>query len=221
MLTGDDLARRLGDVQSLVRELPRPHGQAVQILAVSKYASDAAVAALAAAGQRHFAESRPQSLRDRAEKFPDLHWHMIGPVQKNKAKYIGRHAAVWHSVEDAGTAHAVAAHVQGRRLPVLLQVDFSRAANRHGIAPEKLDALYQEVSAIRQFDVVGLMCMAMPGGDNHGCFSRLHALGDKLFGQDKSELSMGMSGDFRLALAEGATMIRLGRCLFDPETNCD
>ncbi|MDX8412158.1 MAG: YggS family pyridoxal phosphate-dependent enzyme [Mariprofundaceae bacterium] len=216
MLTGDDLPQRLREVQALVQKLPRPYGQSVEILAVSKYASDEALAVLAAAGQRHFAESRPQAMRDRAVKFPDLYWHMIGPVQKNKAKYIGRHATVWHSVEDADTAHAVAAHVQGRRLPVLLQADFSAAANRHGVAPGKLGALYREVSAIGQLEVIGLMCMAMPEGDTDGCFSRLHTLGKELFGQDKAELSMGMSNDFHLAVAEGATMIRLGRCLFDP-----
>jgi len=74
--------------------------QGVKLLAVSKYAMDADVALLATAGQQDFAESRAQQLRDRAVRFPDVNWHMIGPLQKNKAKYIARHAFMWHSVED-------------------------------------------------------------------------------------------------------------------------
>jgi len=190
------------------------------MLAVSKYAPGEAVEVLAAVGQIHFAESRPQALRDRAEKFPDLQWHMIGPVQKNKAKYIGRHAALWHSVEDAGVAQVVAAHVEDRRLPVLLQVDFSQAASRHGVSPEKLDALFEDVSAISQLEVAGLMCMAPLKENPVSCFSRLRRLRDELFGGSEAHLSMGMSGDFRQAVAEGATLIRLGGCLFDPEQDC-
>lgn len=213
---GTALVQRLRRLQTLVRDLPKPYRQSVQILAVSKYAPDDAVQALAAAGQRQFAESRPQALRDRALRFPGLRWHMIGPVQKNKAKYVGRYAAVWHSVEDVETARLVAAHVQGRRLPVLLQVDFGGSQGRHGVAPQQLAALREEVGAIGSLHVVGLMCMASPAQGAESCFSRLHAMGEELFGAGRAELSMGMSGDFRLAVAHGATMIRLGSCLFDP-----
>ena len=94
--------------------------QGVKLLAVSKYAVQADVALLADAGQQDFAESRPQQLRDRVERFPGVNWHMIGPLQKNKAKYIGRHAFMWHSVEDIETAGVVAAYVHGRKLPVIM-----------------------------------------------------------------------------------------------------
>jgi len=110
--------------QALRSELDPGH---VRLLAVSKYAPDESVHCLVDVGQMDFGESRPQNLRDRAERFPDVNWHMIGPLQKNKAKYIGRYAFMWHSVEDIETAKAVAAHVHGRKLPVMLQV------NVHGI----------------------------------------------------------------------------------------
>jgi len=186
----------------------------VRLVAVSKYTTDAAVACLAGAGQRVFAESRPQALRDRARCFPDLDWHMIGPVQKNKAKYVARYAGMWHSVEDVETAMAVAKHVQGRLLPVLLQVNIAGLPHQHGVVPEALPRLYEQVAGLAGLQVVGLMCMAPREGHARDCFRRLRDLRDSLADGSLGELSMGMSGDFRIAIREGATMVRLGSALF-------
>jgi len=191
----------------------------VTMLAVSKYHSDEEVAALAALGQKEFGESRPQALRDRAQKFPELHWHMIGPVQKNKAKYIGRHAAVWHSLCDAEVAEAVARHVSGRELPVLLQVNISGEGQKQGVTPEEAAALLREVKAIAGLKVIGLMGMAAKsdGSDDNAVrtsFRMLRDLRDQLGDASLRELCMGMSGDFRIAMEEGATMVRLGTVLF-------
>lgn len=200
------------------RELRREvEGHGARLIAVSKYAPDRAIEALAAAGQRDFAESRPQALRDRAQRFPGLTWHMIGPVQKNKAKYVGRHAAFWHSVEDVEIAREVARHVQGNSLKVLLQVKLAGLAQQHGIAPARLPALYEEVKGIGKLQVVGLMTMAPRQGDTRAVFSHLRRLRDGLGNGSLRELSMGMSGDYRLALSEGATMVRLGSILFATE----
>jgi len=186
----------------------------IRLIAVSKYTSDDAVAYLAGAGQRDFAESRPQALRDRSQRFPHLHWHMIGPVQKNKARYIGRHAAMWHSVEEAETARLVARHVHGRQLPVLLQVNVAGLERQHGVLPEDVALLYEQVSGIAGLHITGLMCMAPRLGDARSCFIQLRCLRDGLAGGSLGELSMGMSGDFRIAIEEGATMVRLGTALF-------
>ncbi|HKJ84285.1 MAG TPA: YggS family pyridoxal phosphate-dependent enzyme [Mariprofundaceae bacterium] len=198
----------------------------VRLLAVSKYAPDRAVASLASAGQRDFAESRPQALRDRALAFPDVEWHMIGPLQKNKAKYVARHAAMWHSVEDVDTAAAVARHVEGRVLPVLLQVNVAGAAHQHGVVPQLLPALYEAVDAMPQLSVAGLMCMAPKEGDARAYFAKLRHLRDALANgslrppsdwtrhEARLGLCMGMSGDYRTAVEEGATMVRLGTLLF-------
>jgi pyridoxal phosphate enzyme (YggS family) len=189
----------------------------VRLIAVSKYTSDAAISCLTRAGQRAFAESRPQALRDRARRFPDLDWHMIGPVQKNKAKYVARHATLWHSVEDAETAAAVARHVRDRPLRVLLQVNVAGLPHQHGVLPDQLPALYEQVSRLAGLEVVGLMCMAPRAGNARECFRRLRGLRDGLADGRLGELSMGMSGDFRIAVEAGATMVRLGSILFGAE----
>lgn len=186
----------------------------VRLLAVSKYAADEAVDCLIGAGQRDFAESRPQTLRDRANRWPACAWHMIGPVQRNKAKYVARHASMWHSVEDAQTAVLVARHVEGRVLPVLLQVNLTGHPRRHGVAVDGLARLFEEVCRIRELRVEGLMCMAGQDGDARATFRQLRCLRDELFGGSLGHLCMGMSGDYRIAIEEGATMVRLGTALF-------
>ena len=141
---------------------------------------------------------------------------MIGPVQKNKARYVGRHAGMWHSVEDAETAAAVARHVRGRRLPVLLQVNVGDLPHQHGVLPEDVCSLHKNVSSIPELEITGLMCMAPRGSDARRCFSALRCLRDGLADGSLGGLSMGMSGDFRIAVEEGATMVRLGSVLFGP-----
>lgn len=191
----------------------------VSMLAVSKYASDKAVQILIDAGQVQFAESRPQSLRDRANRWPACEWHMIGPVQKNKAKYIGRHATMWHSCDNAETAMAVARHVIGRTLPVLIQVNIANAPGQHGVSPDAVPTLIEAVADVQGLQLAGLMCMAPRGGEIRQAFRTVRSLRDTLFGgslpeSGRVELSMGMSGDYRIAVQEGATMVRLGSILF-------
>ena len=192
------------------------------LLAVSKYHSDDEVAVLARAGQRDFGESRPQALRDRAQKFPHLHWHMIGPVQRNKAKYVGRYAAMWHSLCDIDVAREVAGYVENRQLPVLLQINISGEKQKYGVAPEEALSLLNAVKALPELKVVGLMGMAaksVEGDDEQAVrasFRMLRNLRDELADESLGELCMGMSGDFRIAMEEGATMVRLGTVLFGP-----
>ncbi len=197
--------------QRLVREV---NDADAALLAVSKYAPDEAVQILIDAGHRQFGESRPQSLRDRAECWPDCAWHMIGPVQKNKAKYIGRHAAMWHSCENLETAKLVAKYVSGRSLPVLIQVNVAHAPGQHGVNPELVPAFAESLSQIQGLRLDGLMCMAPRDGDARTAFQTVRNLRDELFGGSLSALCMGMSGDYQIALQEGATMVRLGSILF-------
>ena len=203
--------------RDLCAELSADHAS---LLAVSKYAPDEAVRCLIDAGQMDFAESRPQSLRDRALHFPSVRWHMIGPLQKNKAKYIARHAAMWHSVENVETAQAVAKQVVGRVLPVLVQVNVAGIAHQHGMMPEAVPALLDEIALLPQLKFTGLMCMAPRQGDAKTVFSQLRNLRARLSAGSvqKSEairLCMGMSEDYRIAIVEGADMVRIGSGLFD------
>lgn len=197
------------------RSLDRELGEAgVTMVAISKYAPDDAVAALIEAGHRCFGESRPQLLRDRAMRWPQCQWHMIGPLQKNKAKYIARHAAMWHSCDSVATALAVAAHLDGRILPVLIQVNISGNPDQHGIAVAELPAFAAEIAAIDGLQLCGLMAMAPQFGDVRPAFHVMRGLRDKMFDGSVGQLSMGMSGDYRVAVEEGSTMVRLGSVLF-------
>ncbi|MDQ6966749.1 MAG: YggS family pyridoxal phosphate-dependent enzyme [Mariprofundaceae bacterium] len=191
----------------------------VRLLAVSKYAQEEDVAALVSAGQLDFAESRPQQLRDRALRYPMALWHMIGPLQKNKAKYVARYAAMWHSVEDIETAGAVDALLEGRRLPVLVQVNVAGNARQHGIAPAELPGLLAGIAGLSHLQFTGLMCMAPRDGDIRACFATLRGLRDALgngsLPDAKLSLCMGMSSDYRMAIEQGANIVRIGSGLFD------
>jgi len=214
--------------QQLIQRYLRLDGEmkeaSVSLLAVSKYAPDEAVQRLIDAGQLQFGESRPQSLRDRAECWPDCAWHMIGPVQKNKAKYIGRYAAMWHSCENLETAEIVAKHVTNRTLPVLIQVNLAQAPGQHGVSSEAVADFAQALSQIQGLRLAGLMCMAPRLGDSRQAFRTVRNLRDDLLDGSLSgsvraelgrgELCMGMSGDYRIAVDEGASMVRLGSILF-------
>ena len=194
----------------------RQHIGDARLIAVSKYTDNANIEALMTAGQLDFGESKPQQLRDRAQAYPQAHWHMIGPLQKNKAKYIGRFAYTWHSCCDIETAKAVAKHVKQRKLPVLIQVNISGEPQKQGIQPEHTPLFFEQLNLIDAFDVTGLMGMAAKHGDPRTAFSLLRQWRDTL--QDRYQkslgLCMGMSNDWRIAIEEGATMIRVGSEIF-------
>ncbi len=211
------LNQQLQKLLTEISNVSAPFSRKVRLLAVSKYFPDEDIACLASLGQLEFAESRPQSLRDRAKKYPDLCWHMIGPLQRNKAKYIGQYAACWHSVEDIETAQAVAKYVCNRRLPVMLQVNIAGKEHQHGILPTSLPVLYEQIRNIPELKVTGLMCMAPRDGSARLCFRQLCGLRDDLSDGSLGELSMGMSNDFHIAIEEGSTIVRLGSVLFDPK----
>lgn len=188
-----------------------PHAQ---LVAVSKYTEVESIECLAALGQRIFGESRPQQLRDRAQMFPQLDFHMIGPLQKNKAKYIARYAKMWHSLEDLETAKRVNHYVNGKPLPVLLQINFDAQSHQHGVALIQLQQLYDDVSLLPNLRIQGLMCMAAKNQNAREMFKKLKTLLCDIGSGNMATLSMGMSGDYELALAEGSHMIRVGRSLF-------
>ncbi|MDQ6962284.1 MAG: YggS family pyridoxal phosphate-dependent enzyme [Mariprofundaceae bacterium] len=191
--------------------LTYPHAQ---LVAVSKYTGTSHIEELAALGQRVFAESRPQQLRDRAQLFPELDFHMIGPLQKNKAKYVARYARMWHSLEDIETAKRVNHYVVGKPLPVLLQVKLDADNHHHGVNSVQLEQLYDEVSLLTNLQIKGLMCMAAKNQNAREIFQKLKTLLCNIGNGKMATLSMGMSGDYKLALAEGSTMIRVGSSLF-------
>jgi len=187
------------------------------MVAVSKYTNHANIRLLAKLGQVAFGESRPQQLRDRARLFPELDFHMIGPLQKNKAKYIGRYASMWHSLIDMETAQLVNKYVTSSPLPTLLQVKLGQDSGQHGIPLDRVKNTYEEACHLHNLDIKGLMCMAPKDQNAREVFQSLKTLLFDIGHGKLSVLSMGMSGDFNIALSEGSTMVRLGRVLFNHE----
>ena len=218
-----DLPARLAEVRARI-ELARQRGgrgQTVTIVAVTKtYGSDAPVAAWDA-GIRDVGENRVQeALGKMAEVLVPLHWHLIGHLQRNKVKELDGFHLV-QSVDSARVADAL--HVQGesreRAMQVLLQVNVSGEGTKGGYAPADIGVEAQRLRGLSGLAVKGVMTMA-PFGADEAMLRRVFAgarqaaaqLRDA--GHDAPALSMGMSGDYEIAVEEGATLVRLGTVLF-------
>jgi pyridoxal phosphate enzyme (YggS family) len=152
---------------------------------------------------------------------PGLRWHLIGHLQSNKAALAAQLFDTVHSLDSERLAVALGGHRDPARDPIsaLVEVDFTGLAARSGITPEGAATLLQAVAGQPGLSAAGLMTIA-PFGDPlaaRACFRRLRELRDRLeveLDRALPELSMGMSDDFEVAIAEGATMVRLGRVLF-------
>lgn len=199
---------------------------AARLIAVSKTVTSDKIREMFSLGQRDFAENRPQVLRDKVKELEDLsvNWHFIGHLQSNKIKYVYPVAALVHSVDRRELLDEFAdwAKKTGRKCPVLIQVHISREEAKQGFDVEEVLDVIKEYRNNENLDIRGMMGMAPLDADDEkvrACFKELH----ELFEASKSlegtaykacELSMGMSGDFPIAIAEGATMVRIGTALF-------
>lgn len=218
------LAERLEAVRATVAECQARAGvsQPVQIVAVTKTHGPEAVRAAAAAGLMDIGENRVQEALAKQAELPDLpvRWHLIGSLQRNKARLAVARFALIHSVDRLELAQELARRVPaGARQAVLVEVNCSGEAQKGGVAPEGLAALLEHLGALPGLDVRGLMTMAAFTTDEsvqRACFARLRHLRDRAADPARplTELSMGMSGDYPAAVREGATMLRLGTVLF-------
>lgn len=185
----------------------------VTLVGVTKYASVDDAVALVGAGVRDLAESHAQQLRDRAPLVPGARWHFIGPLQTNKAKYVARHAAVFHALDRVEVAAALAAR-GGAAIECFVQVNLAGEATKAGASPAAAADL---VAACREHvAVVGLMTMpplASDPEDSRRWFRALRELAGEL---GVAGLSMGTTADFEVAVEEGATAVRVGSALFGP-----
>jgi PLP dependent protein len=192
----------------------------VQLVAVSKTKPTAAITEAYQAGQRQFGENYPQELADKALQlagYKDLVWHFIGPLQSNKTRLVAECAHWVHSVDRLKIAQRLSAQRPSGlgALNVLLQINISNEASKAGIAPAELPALAAAVSQLPQLKLSGLMAIPAPGNSEQA-FAAMRQLSTQLQQQypQATELSMGMSDDWPLALTYGATMIRLGTVIF-------
>ncbi len=196
-----------------------------RIVAVTKGHPAAAVRAALRVGLVDVGENRVQEARQKQDELggEPVRWHLIGHLQSNKAKFVPGRFCLVHSVDSLKLARAVAEQVERRTpgavQPVLLQVNVAGEAQKGGCAPDEAEELVHEIGALARLELRGLMTMAPLTDDvsvQRATFSSLRQLKEKLEhgGAQLAELSMGMSNDFEAAVAEGATMLRLGTVLF-------
>lgn len=219
-----DLATRFAALMTRIRtaeqQFQRP-AHAVQLLAVSKTQAPAQIAALAALGQRHFGENYLQEALEKIAALADLqlHWHFIGPIQANKTRQIAAHFDWVHSVERWKIAERLSAQ-RPAHLPPLnlcLQVNLDREASKSGVLLEDVAALATAVAALPRVRLRGLMALPAASCDfaaQRYAFARLRAAQEQLQMEELDTLSMGMSDDLEAAVAEGATIVRVGTALF-------
>lgn len=223
------IAERLAAVRADIDEACREAGRdpaEVRLLPVSKYHTVDSIREARAAGYILFGENKVQEM---AAKHAALHgegigFAVIGHVQTNKARQVAEIAAELHSLDSIRLAEALQRRLEGtgRRLPVLIQVNTSAEEAKSGVRPDEAAAF---AAALRPYDLLearGLMTMAANSPDRDAvaaCFRTLAGLRDALRDADGGgwdELSMGMSGDYRIAIAHGATTVRLGTAVFGP-----
>ena len=216
------LADRLAAVRTRIAAAARRAGRpadAVTLIAVAKTQPVAAIEAALAAGQRVFGENRVQEAQAKypalKARFPDLRLHLIGPLQTNKARDAVRLFDAIHTLDRPRLAEALARAMEqeGRRPALLVEVNIGAEPQKAGIAPDQADAFVADCRARWRLAPVGLMCIPPLGADPAPHFAQLAALARR---NDLAALSMGMSDDFEVAIAHGATMVRVGTAIFGP-----
>ena len=211
-----------------IAELERARGGGrVRLVAVTKSGTDEELVALVRAGAVEIGENRPQELRRRGELLAEAGLtpalHEIGHLQRNKVKYIIERTALIHSVDNIDLAREIdrqAAKV-GRRVPVLIEVNSAREEAKSGALPEAVEELFLAVRELPNVMVSGLMTMGpvVEDAEDIRPYFRLtrelyDSLGEKYGFEGEPTLSMGMSDSYKIAIEEGATLVRIGRRLF-------
>lgn len=216
----------LSRIRHAEQRFHRPPGS-VTLLAVSKGQSAALIAAVAAAGQIHFGESYLQEalLKLEALRQLALEWHFIGPIQTNKTRGIATHFSWVHSVDRLKIAQRLSEQrpTQLPPLNICLEVNISQETSKHGLSLAELPAVAHAVAGLPRLRLRGLMAIPAAAEDfaaQRLPFAQLRALQEELIatGLDLDTLSMGMSADWEAAIAEGATLVRVGTALFGPRT---
>ncbi|PID95467.1 MAG: YggS family pyridoxal phosphate-dependent enzyme [Bacteroidetes bacterium] len=211
-------------IEKILTEIPKE----VKLIAVSKTHPTASIQEAYDRGYRIFGESRPQELKEKYTALPkDIEWHMIGNLQKNKVKYIAPFVALIHSVDSLSLLKVIEkeAKKNNRVISFLLQLKVAQEATKSGLSLEDTKDFLNSVefAEMRNVSCCGIMGMATFTNDNEVVrseFALLKKYFDELkadfFSNDSTfkEISMGMSGDYTLAIEEGSTIIRVGSKIF-------
>ena len=223
--TTEDFRVALSEIQERIQAAASP-GQSVRLLPVSKTVPADRLRHAIEAGCTVLGENKAQEALAKSEKLADtgISWSIIGHLQSNKAKYIARFADEFQALDSLKLAEILHSRLdsEDRVLRVFIQVNTSGEPQKAGIDPAGVDKLLERMPEFPRLRVVGLMTMARNSTDQavvRSAFERLRLLRDVLSpnvpeGVSLRELSMGMSGDFELAIQEGSTCVRIGRALF-------
>lgn len=233
----DDFRANLAAVHARIAAACRRVGRdpaGVRLLPVSKTKPEATLRLAYAAGCHMLGENKPQEAHGKWEAMrdlPDLRWSVIGHLQTNKAKLVAQFASEFQALDSLRVAEALDRRLQaeGRALDVFVQVNTSDEDSKYGLAPADVAAFLRELPAFSALRVKGLMTLAMFSAEAERvrtCFVQLRELRDRLrdeapAGIALDELSMGMSGDFEIAIEEGATVVRVGQAIFGARATPD
>ena len=199
----------------------------ILLVAVSKTVEPDRILEAVEAGVTDLGENRVQEARGKIETLGRIaRWHLVGTLQKNKAKYAVRLFDMIQSLDSLSLAQELEKRAarEGRQMEVLVEVKTSFEESKHGVEPTRLEELVREILHMKQLVFKGLMTIA-PYEDDHELvrpyFRRLRVLKNQL--EEKLDipvehLSMGMSSDFEVAIQEGATMVRIGTAIFGPRS---
>lgn len=216
-------AHAVGNLAAICERIASAHARFgappdhVELVAVSKTFPAEAIVPFIAAGQRVFGENRVQEARAKwpalRQDHADIELHMIGPLQTNKVREAVALFDVIETVDRDRLASMLAAEMQhtGRKLPCFVQVNIGLEEQKAGIAPAETVAFVDRCRSVYGLDIVGLMCIPPDGVPPGPYFAQMAMLGREA---GVSRLSMGMSGDFEVAIAMGATHVRVGSALF-------
>jgi PLP dependent protein len=212
-----ELADRLASVRARIERAAEVAGRdpaGITTIVVTKFHPASLVRELAALGVRDVGENRHQEAAAKVAEVGDasLRWHFIGQLQSNKARQARGYASAVHSVDRASLVDALAG---ADPLDVFLQVNLTPDPARGGVQPDELDALAERVLATEGLALRGLMAVAPLDEPARPAFARVRALGERLqrLAPSATALSIGMSGDFADAIAEGATHLRIGTAI--------
>ncbi|MGB8412097.1 MAG: YggS family pyridoxal phosphate-dependent enzyme [Candidatus Binatus sp.] len=225
---GNEIERRLEIVRARSAAAARHAGRnpsSIRLVLASKTQPSEAIRAASQAGARDFGENYVQeAIAKRAElaDLTEIRWHLIGHLQTNKARAAASAFALIHGVDSVRLAEALGRAQPSPRVRALIEVNLGGEASKSGVAPDGVAAL---VDAVRdKIEIEGLMTIPPPAagaGTTRPYFARLREMRDRLAVQSGlalSELSMGMTDDFEIAIEEGATIVRIGRAVFGERT---
>lgn len=223
-----NIKENLKEVEANIQAACQKSGRSrrdVTLIAVSKTKPVSMIREAIEEGIAEFGENKPQELREKCDTLPeDLHWHMIGHLQRNKVKYVVGRACLIHSVDSFALAEEISKEAvkKGLEMPVLIEVNVAGEESKFGVSPEETEDLIRRIAPLPGIKVRGLMTIAPfveNAEDNRPVFQKLRKLAVDIKSKNidnviMCDLSMGMTGDYQVAVEEGATMVRVGTGIF-------